>query len=66
MGEVIKHIRHTHEELKGTAWCGRELFHHDWAFVDIDHAAYNARNGGRLLACKKCVAAIVKTLQEQK
>lgn len=58
----IKCIRHTHEEMKTTSWCGRQLWGYEWAFVDIDHAVYNAMNSGRLLACKECVAKVVATL----
>lgn len=43
------------------AWCGRQLsgFH----FVDIDHAALNGRQEGRLVACSTCVREIVAALE---
>jgi hypothetical protein len=63
MSDYIKHIAHDCDfpELKGKTWCGREV--EGFAFVDIDHAAYNGRNEGRLVACKSCVAAVLKALQ---
>lgn len=61
--EYIKHIRHTHEDKKKTAWCGQELIF-DWAFVNIDHVAYNNMNGGRLLPCKKCVEKVIEALEK--
>lgn len=65
MSDYIKHIRHTHEEKKNTSWCGKELYSHDWTFLGIDHAAYSAQQGDRLVACKKCVAAVIKVLRER-
>ena len=60
--EWIKHVRHTHADYDGHAWCGRRLY---WqtAFVDIDHAAYNAKNGGRLVICADCRREIVRSLE---
>lgn len=43
-------------------WCGRRLsmeFH----FVDATHALLNAAQGGRLLICDGCAAAIKKALE---
>lgn len=59
--QIITHIRHTNEEKKTTAWCGRRIGM-VFAFVSIDHAAYSRMGGDRILPCKKCVAAIVKML----
>jgi len=56
--EYIRCIADTHEDHKGRAWCGAPLaggFH----FESFDHAALNARAGGRLVACPQCVAAVV-------
>ncbi len=63
MSDFIKHIRHTHEERKTTAWCGRELHNYDWAFENIDHAAYSSLSRGSVLPCQKCVAAVAKAFE---
>lgn len=42
-------------------WCGRWVI--GFRFADIDHAAMNGRNDGRLVACQACVRKIVKALQ---
>lgn len=62
MKDLIKHIRHTHEDKKRSAWCGRNLWL-EFAFANIDHAAYNNLNHDRLVPCKRCVKAIVKALE---
>lgn len=59
----IRHIRHTHAEMKEKAWCGRKLPQTEWAFVDIDHAAYASMHNDRLAPCKKCIAAAIKALR---
>lgn len=64
MSEHIKHIRQTHAERKQLAWCGRSV-EIEWAFVDIDHAAYSQLNNDRLLPCKDCLKAVVKALYHQ-
>lgn len=61
---LIKHIRHTHADRDGEAWCGAKVSSVDWTFADIDHAAYNGMNGGRLLSCKKCVEAVIDALKQ--
>lgn len=61
--EWIKCIRQTRVEHKGKTWCGRQLSDFDWAFVDVDHAANNGANGGRLVACPQCVEAAAKALR---
>lgn len=43
------------------AWCGRALF--GFHFQDIDHAALNGRQEGRLVACSGCVSEIVAGLK---
>lgn len=63
--EYVKCIRvdvgeaHT---LYGLSWCGRRIdmeFH----FQDIDHAAVNGYNKGRLVACPDCVRNVVTALE---
>lgn len=50
-----------HREEK--TWCGRDVSTGwGWCFIDASHAALNAANGGRLVACDACVDAIVKAL----
>lgn len=58
--DYVKCIKHTHANMKNS-WCNRRLFA-EFAFVDIDHAAYNALSKGRLVACPECVSAIIKVL----
>jgi hypothetical protein len=60
------HIAHDHVELKGISWCGRDfnaVGGMEWWFVDIDHAAESGRQRSLVVACPKCVAAIVKALR---
>lgn len=59
--DYVTCVEHTHEERKGTAWCGRRVT--GFRFVGLDHAAYNALASGRLVACPECVAAAVKALR---
>ena len=54
----VKCIAHTHAELEGQSWCGRKIDGVEWAFVDVDHAAYAARSGERLTPCEGCVAEV--------
>lgn len=64
MGELPEwgvHIRHTHAELPGKGWCGAYIV--GFAFVSLDHAAYNNLNGDRLVPCKSCVRAAVYALR---
>lgn len=60
--EYINCIRHTHAEKLKESWCGRQVDLFEWTFMNIDHAAYNALNGGRLVACPDCVKAVEATL----
>ncbi len=62
--EWIKCIRQTHEEKKRLSWCGKDITFgfREWAFVDIDHAAYNNLSKGRLLPCPDCVKVIAELL----
>lgn len=55
--EYEKHIADTHVDHKGLAWCGEKIV--GFAFTDVDHAALNARNGGRLVPCPDCLRAVL-------
>ena len=55
------HVAHTHEEKKGTAWCGGRIAM-QFVFQDIDHLAYERLREGRLLPCPECLKKIVETL----
>lgn len=44
-----------------TAWCGC-FIGRAFSFSDPTHAALNGKQGGRLVACKECVDAITKAL----
>jgi hypothetical protein len=59
LNDWTKHISHTHADRKGEAWCGVRLQVFDWAFGDVDHAAYNMQQEGRLLPCPQCVGAVM-------
>ena len=41
-------------------WCGLD---ERPFFLDVDHAALNGAHGGRLVACRACVSAIIVALQ---
>jgi hypothetical protein len=43
------------------AWCGRKIHSMEWRFVDAHHVAMAA--GGSQQPCKRCVRAIIKTLE---
>ena len=66
MSEVVKHIAETHADRIGTTICGRRLGPTEFYFVDIDHAFNNARNRGRLLTCKRCIAEVAKQFREER
>ena len=55
-------IRHTHEDMKGTSWCGRTLCSSDWVFQSLDHAAHAQMNEGRLIPCKRCLETATEAL----
>ena len=61
--EWVKHIRHTHAKRTEQSWCGQPLPRMEWAFTDIDHAAYERMNEGHLLVCPECVAAVTTMLR---
>jgi len=44
------------------SWCGKSYELQPF-FHDIDHAALNGENGGRLVACPECVDEIIKGLK---
>ncbi len=60
-----EHERHIADTSKRdfVAWCGESIT--GWAFVDVDHAALNARLKGRLLPCPACLAVVRKAFDEQ-
>jgi hypothetical protein len=62
--EHVKCIAHTHADLIGLSWCGKRVSH-EWRFVNIDHAVYNALHEGRLLACAECIEAIFDAFRPQ-
>lgn len=59
--EWVHCVAHTHVDLKGKAWCGKEL--EGWHFMDAEHAAESGRKGGWLVACPECVASICLSLK---
>lgn len=65
--EYVKCVMLGYGELSdecGMTWCGNPKDMFDWQFSDATHALLNVRNGGRLLICKQCAAAMAKTLKE--
>ena len=61
--DYVKCIRDTHADNKGKAWCGRPACRFEFAFEDVDHAAMNGRNEGRLIVCPECRDAAIKALR---
>lgn len=59
--DYVKCIAHTREEKLGESWCGRALSN-EWHFTSIEHAIYNALDGGRLVACPACIEAVRRAL----
>ena len=59
--ESITCIRQTHAEHLRETWCGQRVLL-DFVFINLDHAAYNGLEGGRLVACPECTAAAIKGL----
>jgi hypothetical protein len=62
MKDFEKHVKHTHADHEGKTWCGRPVGL-EWAFENIDHAAYERMRDGRLLICDECLDAITTTLR---
>lgn len=60
----MSHIRHTHEERKHTAWCGKPLSSMEWAFQDLDHAAYANLSSSLIRPCRGCVEEAVEALRK--
>lgn len=60
--DYVKCIQHTHADLKAQTWCGRPCSL-EWVFQNLDHAAYNAKSKGYLVACQECVRAAIACLQ---
>ena len=58
------HVKHIIKDCAGPKlfWCGLRNSNLEFAFQNIDHAAFNNLESGRLLPCAKCVHAIVKAL----
>lgn len=63
--DFIKCIEHTHADKVGQSWCGRDV-RLEFRFENIDHAAYNALNGGRLLICPDCAGAALEAVSRGK
>lgn len=57
-------VKHTHEELKNTTWCGRTVHSLVFSFQNIDHAAYQAKAGSRFSTCPSCRKKIVEALRD--
>ncbi len=56
--EWQRHIQQTHADRRHLAWCGAQLnLPMEWAYVNIDHAAYSAPRD-RIQPCPACVAAV--------
>ena len=52
-------VLHTSAERKDQTWCGRDLSGtFEFAFTNIDHAAYASISGDRLRICPKCLRVI--------
>jgi hypothetical protein len=49
--------------MAGKSWCGEDLHYFDWAYQNIDHAAYSIINGSRQVPCSRCLKAIAKVLE---
>ncbi len=57
--EYVHCVQDNHAQSLGRTWCGNI---DSAAFRDIDHAAMNGRNEGRLMVCRLCLRAIEKAL----
>lgn len=42
----------------GKTLCGRNFWSFEWTFQDVEHALQNEEQGGRLVTCPECAAAI--------
>lgn len=61
--EYVRCVTDNHRDNDGRSWCGKTLNKFDFAFVSIEHAAFNGRSGGRLVACSECTVEIIKALE---
>jgi hypothetical protein len=61
--EYQNHIRHTHADLEGQSWCGKQLSPSDWTFQSIDHAIYAIQRGTLQEPCPDCLRAISEVMQ---
>lgn len=48
--------------LRTETWCGRPRDKSELTFASIDHAALSRLLGSRLVACSRCVRAIMRAL----
>lgn len=60
--EYVTCIADTQVGKEGLSWCGR-MVSHEFHYTDIDHAAFDGRQGGRLVACQDCVRAVAAALR---
>jgi len=61
--EWVRCIRRNHVAHDKESWCGKSTYGFDKPFLDVDHAAENGLQGGRLVACRECVTAATAALQ---
>ena len=69
--EYIVCIKHTRMDLRTMSWCGRKIGFeskgdvspYEWYFISADHAAHAGMAGDRLMACPKCLTALIKALR---
>lgn len=59
--DYVHCIADVHADNVGKSWCGRDI-RMEFHFMNIDHAAFNGRGEGRLVACPDCVAKIIAAL----
>jgi hypothetical protein len=58
---IYTHISHTYFGKENMSWCNKQVV--GFAFISLDHAAYNAIKGGSLIVCTKCVEAARSALE---
>jgi hypothetical protein len=59
----MPHIKHTAGgDFKGRAWCGVQLWSHDWQFQSLDHAAYASAAQDSVEVCVDCARKAAKAL----
>jgi hypothetical protein len=62
--DYVKCVRRTAAGFEHKAWCGRDIWSHEFSFENVDHAAENGMAGGRLVTCPACRKAIAAALGE--